>query len=463
MTHQTLRGRRGATRTRTTISAVLLAVGACSTDNGLARDHHLQVIGGGQGGDADQNVVTGAGQAGRNARGGGSPGSGGISSNTGGVTMVSPGAPLTTGGFVPENDIPSGFVTDRCGNGIIEGYEVCDDGNTAPEDGCTSSCSREWAFQDCSVPGEPCFTIRCGDGVRSFTEVCDDGNVVNGDGCMDNCQEVGEGWRCVVPGAACTPICGDARTLPPETCDDGNTENGDGCSSRCLLEPGAYCINDSCSFSVCGNGVLEAGEACDEGEANGMLHGEGQGCSIGCTPEPVCEELAGGELQCTTVCGNGSTEEGEDCDDGNRFPGDGCSEECSVELGYTCASVEIDGRLQSECLSQCGDGILAGGEECDKGERNGDGTYGGCRTDCTLGAHCGDGIRDVAVEQCDDGPANLYGYYVYDYLSDPEGCTPSCTAPFYCGDGLVSVHEQCDDGHPYDNDGCSNACTVRRM
>ena len=36
------------------------------------------------------------------------------------------------------------------------------------------------------------------------------------------------------------------------------------------------------------------------------------------------------------VCGNGSIEQGEQCDDGNRVASDGCSAACKVEPGYAC-------------------------------------------------------------------------------------------------------------------------------
>src|SRR5260370_35116845 len=36
------------------------------------------------------------------------------------------------------------------------------------------------------------------------------------------------------------------------------------------------------------------------------------------------------------VCGNGIIEQGEQCDDGNAIPGDGCSGVCQIEPGYTC-------------------------------------------------------------------------------------------------------------------------------
>src|SRR5262249_33527684 len=37
------------------------------------------------------------------------------------------------------------------------------------------------------------------------------------------------------------------------------------------------------------------------------------------------------------VCGNGAVESGERCDDGNTTDGDGCSSSCAIEMGYTCS------------------------------------------------------------------------------------------------------------------------------
>lgn len=62
----------------------------------------------------------------------------------------------------------------RCGDGIVDPGEECDDGNNASGDGCSATCVTEF----------------CGDGIvnNSGTEECDDGaNGDNGDGCTDSC------------------------------------------------------------------------------------------------------------------------------------------------------------------------------------------------------------------------------------------------------------------------------------
>lgn len=70
-----------------------------------------------------------------------------------------------------------------------------------------------------------------------------------------------------------------------------------------------------------------------------------------------------------SVCGDGNQEGLETCDDGNTVSGDGCSEVCAVESGWSC----------SPCVTVCGDGIVAGEEECDDGGNvSGDGCSAGC-------------------------------------------------------------------------------------
>src|SRR5688572_27616675 len=61
----------------------------------------------------------------------------------------------------------------------------------------------------------------------------------------------------------------------------------------------------------CGNGVVEDGEQCDDGNRN-----DGDGCGASCSLE------AGG------ACGDGVSGPGEECDDGNTTAGDGCSDTC---------------------------------------------------------------------------------------------------------------------------------------
>jgi cysteine-rich repeat protein len=85
-------------------------------------------------------------------------------------------------------------------------------------------------------------------------------------------------------GDACdqTAVCGDGIIQAGETCDDGNSIPGDGCSGVCQIEPGYSCPNPGkpCVFTgqgLCGDGKIEGVEACDDGNTV-----SGDGCSATC-------------------------------------------------------------------------------------------------------------------------------------------------------------------------------------
>jgi fibro-slime domain-containing protein len=87
--------------------------------------------------------------------------------------------------------------------------------------------------------------------------------------------------------------------------------------------------------AICGNGKLESGETCDDG--NNMPF---DGCSSDCRSEPNC---AGGA--CTSVCGDGIVFGAEECDDANHVSGDGCSADCKVESGWTCVAPPVGNKI----------------------------------------------------------------------------------------------------------------------
>jgi fibro-slime domain-containing protein len=125
-----------------------------------------------------------------------------------------------------------------CGDGIINGTEQCDDGNTTPGDGCSASCRLEPGFAcivQPTVPNSACHPTTCGDGKKEGFEQCDDGNLIPYDGCSPTCTIEP---KCNGTGG-CTGVCGDGLVFPPEQCDDGNTISGDGCSATCMLETGS--------------------------------------------------------------------------------------------------------------------------------------------------------------------------------------------------------------------------------
>ena len=240
--------------------------------------------------------------------------------------------------------------------GLCEDYTdaaaSCSNNGTCDSGICVGECSLSgesctgsdadcpyYSGDTCELSGSGC----CGDGERDWDEDeggedCDDGNITNGDGCSSTCFN--EGSRSV--GA----VCGDgvqdwARNTGGEDCDDGNTAVGDGCSRNCLLE-GSTPEEDV--YAICGDGTVDDGEDCDPGD----FDAEGDGCSSICLKEGTSTCPSGASTNC---CGNSTMETGEECDGE-----EGCSASClwaGSSYSYSTPSF-------------CGDGDATGiGEECD--------------------------------------------------------------------------------------------------
>jgi len=337
--------------------------------------------------------------------------------DVGSVVIILPDAPITSETGGTSCVISGGTVqcaSTTCGNGILEGTEACDDGNTTPGDGCASDCKLEPGWS-CLEPGVRC-QPKCGDGLQTGVEQCDDGNTNSGDGCSADCSQVEPGWLCLAPGVGCQPKCGDGLQTGDEECDDGNTEGKDGCTSDCKLEsdwvcpkPGSPCV----STVVCGDGIVSGNEACDDHNAK-----SGDGCSADCSRIESGWSCPAPGMRCQPKCGDGLQIGGEECDDGNTDSDDGCSPTCKVETGYACPDPG-----QPCHKTVCGDNKKEGAESCDDGNTlPGD----GCTTDCRAEPKC----------------------------SGSDGCTSPC------GDGLKLPEEECDDGNQKSGDGCSADCKL---
>jgi cysteine-rich repeat protein len=212
----------------------------------------------------------------------------------------------------------------------------------------------------------------------------------------------------------CVPQnCGDGvvQTALGEACDKGI----DPTTGARLNGPGTGC-SFSCTSDTCGNGMLDPGEACDDGTNNGP----GKRCSIACNLTPVC--------------GDGQKDGAEQCDDGNTTNGDCCSSTCTTEVNV-CGNGKIEA---------CGGNT----EECDDGANHACCTANTCKKVVPV---CGNGVVEACgatPEVCDDGN-----------LTPNDGCEPDCTpTPVVCGDGIKQPGEQCDDGNLTSLDGCSSTC-----
>lgn len=111
------------------------------------------------------------------------------------------------------------------------------------------------------------------------------------------------GVRCVAPVLVPDrPLCGNGIVDTGEECDDGNAIDGDGCTTVC-------------DRARCGDGVQQSDEQCDDGNTD-----EADACTSSCA---------------WARCGDGKVRAGvEQCDDGNSNNVDACSNFCA----YTAAS-----------------------------------------------------------------------------------------------------------------------------
>lgn len=125
-----------------------------------------------------------------------------------------------------------------------------------------------------------------------------------------------------------------------------------GASCTVSFQQGGPGTGDGGVDPLCGNGVLDPGELCDDGN-----NADGDDCRHDCRQD-------------FTRCGDGLPDPGETCDDGNRVPGDGCDERCQAE--YCDETV-----CPSGCCTEAG--------ECLEGFENGQcGTGGQACLDCNL-------------------------------------------------------------------------------
>jgi cysteine-rich repeat protein len=205
---------------------------------------------------------------------------------------------------------------------------------------------------------------------------------------------------------------------------------------------------DSASSARCGDGHVDADEACDDGNA------ETEACAYGLADCSVCDDTCHYTAGAVHSCGDGQTDRPDEaCDDGNQV-GESCAygqHECSV-CGPDCQN-------QAGATSFCGDGMIqdAHGEQCDDGNTSGgDGCDATCQVEHVVG--CGNGVLD-AGEQCDDNNTkNLDGCSAACKKENGWTCPETGACSEACGDKLVVGAEVCDDGNMVDGDYCSNDC-----
>ncbi len=250
-----------------------------------------------------------------------------------------------------------------CGDGVVQVGEACDVAIAAGQRG---ACPRA-----------------CDDGAP-----CTDDRLLSAGTCQAACVHLpvtaavaGDG--CCPSGATflidadCAPVCGDGLVdQPVEACDgaiDGSCPTtcptagscatvklrgaAATCSASCIVTsitacisgdhccpPGCTAVTDAdCPRTVCGDGVVEIGEACDRAITAGLPGS----CPASCNDGDACtvDVAAGSVGACTRTCTHGAITA---C-----LSGDGC-----CPSGCTAAT-------DADCAATCNDGRIQAGETCD--------------------------------------------------------------------------------------------------
>jgi len=171
------------------------------------------------------------------------------------------------------------------------------------------------------------FVAGCGDSNNNSVarpDLCSNGAATDGDSC-------GTGMICRASQCVASK-CGDGIVAAGEECDDGNTVDGDGCASSCKFTCLSSAATRNCApaDACAGKGVCTDAHVC----IAGTPLADGHACAAG--GSNVCSAGV-----CTSpLCGNGVRDFGEECDDGNKLNLDGCDSACNLEQASRITSLQ---------------------------------------------------------------------------------------------------------------------------
>jgi cysteine-rich repeat protein len=307
-----------------------------------------------------------------------------------------------------------------CGNGILEPGEECDYG---AKNGTGTGCQK-----DC--------TFTCIPESLNGNAECDDHNPCNG---VETCAGADAG-------------------VPDHTCKKGTP-----LPDRASCGTGT-CRQQMCTGGVCGDGIIEMGEECDNGAQNGPGTGCETDCKFSCKSGDATRDCA------PTACVGQGT-----CNDTTHV----CQGGTAMNNGTPCGTNQVC--ESGSCISvKCGDGIIEPPEQCDFGSANGLGA--GCESNCTFSCTqspnddcltpdpCGGINKCTTISVMVSGSGTtasgqkcVVGSPAADATPCPNGgsCQNHLCVTANCGNGALDPGEQCDWGTAQNvtGSGCEPDCT----
>lgn len=202
------------------------------------------------------------------------------------------------------------------GSTVNAAKPYCGDGKCSPNEdiiSCPEDCTDQPGCGDgiCASDESPCDCPEDCGSPPATENICND-NVDNDCDGLTDCLD---------------QDCAGTQECP---CDnDGLCNNGEDCQT---------CPSDCPSGQM---GSIGTCESCFKGKCDGICNPKKEGpdcpdcaqyycCGLDTCDADLCGEDCGSSS--TPVCGNEIIEQGEECDDGNTVPGDGCDENCLQEM-----------------------------------------------------------------------------------------------------------------------------------
>ncbi|AKU98851.1 Multiple EGF-like-domain protein 3 precursor [Labilithrix luteola] len=401
----------------------------------------------------------------------------------GGTTIVDPDSgspsPQADAGWDSTDGTGNPDAGAVCGNGKLEKGEECDDGNTQSNDGCSATCKVESALEGDICPGATIALTAQGTNLHATVN----GSTASAYNQYGSACGGGSGRDMVYTftppssgKALVTLTAGFPAIISSRgTCDDATSEAS--CSdisaatggTTTLEVPvfantpvyflvdgyggssGPFTLDIDVTTAVCGNGVAEAPESCDDGNLVG-----GDGCSAGCQLEEGgvlnnCPgepfELTGppGAVRKISFAGDTLVQGGTPA-----LASVGCFYWAGNDVVYAIKS-DVAGSVKADVVTGYSKANLHAKSDC-------------YSSDYQLGCTQIEAPGAMSLEF----PVNA-GQWFYLFVDGHKESSKIYGGPYQlnvaitpssCGNHLLDGNEQCDDGNTVAGDGCTADCKL---